>query len=61
MISSLSVPIRHLASLDDTMHVAKSIRSVRRGLRGIKGDQRIDCQTSKLFLQQNHISAFESE
>ena len=28
---------------------------------GSNGDQRIDCQTSKLFLQQNHISDFVSE
>ena len=28
---------------------------------GSKGDQWIDCQTSKLLLQQNYISAFVSE
>ena len=54
--------LRHQVSLDDITHVAKIIRSVRlEDLCGVKGDQWIDCQTSTIFLQQNHTSAFVSK
>ena len=46
--------LRHIASLDDITHFAKFSRL---DLCGSKGNQWIDCQTSKLFLQQNYICA----
>ena len=41
--------LRRQASLDDITHVAKSVRSARRGLCGVKWGIMDDCQTSKLF------------
>ena len=49
----------HLESLDDITHVAKSVRSVRHGLCGVKWGSMN--RLSRLFLQQNHISVFVSE
>ena len=49
--------LRHQASLDDITHVAKSAQP----LWGQMAINESDCQISKLFLQQNHISAFVSE